>query len=37
VPFDLERTTGYVRALGLPAGEQGAILGGNARRLFRLA
>ena len=37
VPFDLERTMGYVRELGLPAGEQAAILGGNARRLFRLA
>lgn len=36
VPFDLERTTGYVRQLGLPADEEEAILGGNARRLFRL-
>lgn len=36
VPFDLERTTGYVRQLGLPADEEQAILGGNARRLFRL-
>ena len=36
VPFDLERTTGYVRQLGLPAAEEGAILAGNARRLFRL-
>ena len=36
VPFDLGRTMGYVRELGLPADEEGAILGGNARRLFRL-
>jgi aminocarboxymuconate-semialdehyde decarboxylase len=37
VPFDLERTTGYVRELGLPGEQQAAILGGNARRLFQLA
>ena len=36
MPFDLERTLGYVRALGLPADEESAILGDNARRLFRL-
>jgi aminocarboxymuconate-semialdehyde decarboxylase len=36
VPFDLGRTTGYVRQLGLPAGEEAAILRDNARRLFRL-
>ncbi len=37
VPFDLGRTTGYVRQLGLPAAEERAILRENARRLFRLA
>ena len=36
VPFELERTIGYVRALGLPADEEEAILAGNARTLFRL-
>ena len=36
VPFDLERTLGYVRELGLPPEEEGAILGDNARRLFRI-
>jgi len=36
VPFDLERTTGYVRQLGLQPEEEQAILGDNARRLFRL-
>jgi aminocarboxymuconate-semialdehyde decarboxylase len=36
VPFDLERTAGYVRQLGLEAGQEAAILAGNARRLFRL-
>lgn len=34
VPFELERTIGYVRALGLPRGEEAAVLGDNARRLF---
>jgi aminocarboxymuconate-semialdehyde decarboxylase len=34
VPFDLERTIGYVRALGLPADEEDAVLEGNARTLF---
>jgi aminocarboxymuconate-semialdehyde decarboxylase len=36
VPFDFERTTGYVRDLGLQAEQTAAILGGNARSLFRL-
>ncbi|MGH3110093.1 MAG: amidohydrolase family protein [Gaiellaceae bacterium] len=34
VPFELERSIGYVGALGLPAVEEAAILGGNARALF---
>lgn len=34
VPFDLERTIGYVKELGLPAEQEAAILGGNARALF---
>lgn len=34
VPFDLERTIGYVRALGLAADEEAAVLAGNARALF---
>ena len=34
VPFELERSIGYVQALGLPAEEEAAILGGNARALF---
>jgi aminocarboxymuconate-semialdehyde decarboxylase len=33
VPFEPERTLGYVRALGLPADEEEAVLGGNARAL----
>jgi aminocarboxymuconate-semialdehyde decarboxylase len=37
VPFDLERTIGYVRELGLPGEQEAAILGGNARALFGLA
>lgn len=37
VPFPLERSLGYVRALGLEAGDEGAVLGGNAERLFALA
>lgn len=37
VPFDLERTIGYVRQLGLKPEEEQAILGDNARRLFCLA
>ena len=36
VPFDLERTLGYVRALGLPPDEERAIVGDNARLLFRI-
>ena len=36
VPFELERTIGYVRALGLPAEDEAAVLGGNARTLFGL-
>ena len=36
VPFDHERTIGYVRALGLPPEEEEAVLAGNARELFRL-
>ena len=34
VPFDLERTIGYVQELGLPAEQEAAILGTNARTLF---
>jgi predicted TIM-barrel fold metal-dependent hydrolase len=34
VPFELERTIGYVRALGLAADEEAAVLAGNARSLF---
>lgn len=37
VPFELERSLGYVRALGLPTEEETAILGLNARALFGLA
>ena len=37
VPFDLERTIGYVRELELPAEQERAILQENAQRLFRLA
>jgi aminocarboxymuconate-semialdehyde decarboxylase len=37
VPFDLERSIGHVRALGLPAEQEAAILGANARALFSLA
>ena len=36
VPFPLERTLGIVRALGLPAEQEGRILGGNAVELFAL-
>lgn len=36
VPFDLERTIGYVRELGLPEEQEAAILGANARALFDL-
>ena len=34
VPFDLERSMGHVKALGLPADQEAAILGANARALF---
>lgn len=37
VPFDLVRTIGYVKELGLPPGEEAAILGTNARTLFDIA
>jgi aminocarboxymuconate-semialdehyde decarboxylase len=37
VPFDLERTIGYVRELGLPDEQESAILGENARALFGIA
>ena len=37
VPFPLERSLGYVRALGLEAEAEDAVLGGNAERLFALA
>lgn len=37
VPFPLERSLGHVRALGLGAEAEQAVLGGNARRLFALA
>lgn len=37
VPFPLERSLGHVHALGLAPGEEAAVLGGNASRLFRLA
>jgi predicted TIM-barrel fold metal-dependent hydrolase len=37
VPFDLERTIGYVRELGLPEEDEQAVLAGNARELFGLA
>ena len=36
VPFPLERSLGHVRALELATGEEEAVLGGNARRLFSL-
>jgi aminocarboxymuconate-semialdehyde decarboxylase len=36
VPFDHARTIGYVRELGLPEDDEQAVLGGNARALFRL-
>lgn len=36
VPFDLERSLGHVRALGLPPEQEAAVLGGNARTLFSL-
>lgn len=36
VPFELERTIRYVRALGLAADEEAAVLAGNARSLFAL-
>lgn len=37
VPFELERTIGYVRTLGLASDEESAVLAGNARSLFALA
>jgi aminocarboxymuconate-semialdehyde decarboxylase len=36
VPFDLGRGIGHVASLGLPSEEQAAVLGGNARSLFRV-
>jgi predicted TIM-barrel fold metal-dependent hydrolase len=36
VPFDHARTIGYVHELRLPADDEQAVLGGNARALFRL-
>jgi predicted TIM-barrel fold metal-dependent hydrolase len=36
VPFEPERTIGYVRALGLPPAAEEAVLGGNAQTLFGL-
>jgi aminocarboxymuconate-semialdehyde decarboxylase len=36
VPFDFDRTIGHVRQLGLPAVKESAVLGGNARSLFKL-
>jgi aminocarboxymuconate-semialdehyde decarboxylase len=37
VPFPLERSLGYVRALGLSADDEARVLGGNARELFGAA
>lgn len=37
VPFDLVRTIGYVKQLGLSVGEEAAILSTNARALFDIA
>jgi aminocarboxymuconate-semialdehyde decarboxylase len=37
VPFPLERSLDHVRALGLAADAEEAVLGGNARRLFALS
>jgi aminocarboxymuconate-semialdehyde decarboxylase len=37
VPFELERSLGHVKALGLPVEQETAILGDNARELFRIA
>ena len=37
VPLPLERSLGHVHALGLPAADEEAVLGGNARALFALA
>ncbi len=37
VPFELERTIGYVRALGLAPDDEAAVLAGNARSLFAIA
>jgi aminocarboxymuconate-semialdehyde decarboxylase len=37
VPFPLERSLGHVRALGLEAEVEDAVLGGNARKLFAIA
>jgi predicted TIM-barrel fold metal-dependent hydrolase len=35
VPFPLSRSIGVVESLGLPRDQEEAILGGNARALFR--
>ena len=37
VPFPRERSLGHVRSLGLPAEDEAAVLGRNARTLFALA
>jgi hypothetical protein len=37
VPFDHERTIGYVKELGLPGEQEAAVLGHNARTLFGIA
>ena len=36
VPFEAERSLAHVRAIGLQPADELAVLGGNARRLFRL-
>lgn len=36
VPFPLTRTIGLVEQLGLPSEQEAAVLGGNARALFRV-
>ncbi len=37
VPFEAERLLGYVRSLALDGSDEAAVLGDNARRLFKLA